>query len=490
MDTAAPRPPRKANLVRVAAAYGAAGCAALAAVGLRWLLEPWLGAEAPYILLFGAVAVAVWLGGAGPALFAAAVGYGFINYLYVEPAGSFGIAQGKDVVQLALFAFACALVIGLGEGMRRARDRARASDIRKSEFLAVLSHELRNPLAPLRAAVEIMKLKADGAPAPGLLEMMERQILHLGRLIDDLLDLSRIDRGTLKLRTERLALESAVRSAIEIAMPAIDQKSQELVVQDSSNALYVQGDAVRLGQVLSNLLNNAAKFTPTGGRIQISTRADAGYAVISVVDHGIGLAPEHLESVFDMFAQLQPHSAGGGLGLGLTLARSIVRLHDGEIFARSAGVGRGAEFIVRLPLAAAPAAEVPAAHSRDTRVPAPRRVLVVDDNADAAHTLGELLRLQGHRVVVTTNGEDALRVAHESPPEIAFIDLNMPGADGFEVGRRLKERGVRIIALTGMGQRADIARTREAGFHAHLTKPADPRALAELMAESDAARIC
>jgi signal transduction histidine kinase/CheY-like chemotaxis protein len=471
----------------MAAAYGGAAFAVLAAIGLRWLLGPWLGAEAPYILVFGAVAVAVWLGGAGPALFAAVLGYLLVNYLYLEPVGSLAIGHARDVLQLVLFTLACALVIGLGQGMRRARDRARASDVRKSEFLAVLSHELRNPLAPLRAAVEIMKLKSEGAPLPGMLEMMERQIAHLGRLIDDLLDVSRIDRGTLKLRIERVALDSVLRSAVETAMPAIDEKSHELVLRDASEALYVEGDAVRLGQVLSNLLNNAAKFTPAGGRIELATRAESGHAVISVVDRGIGLAPEHLERVFDLFAQVQPRSGGGGLGLGLALARSIVRLHGGEVHARSAGVGRGAEFIVRLPLAAGRAAEAPRAQAPDTRVATPRRVLVVDDNADAAHTLGELLRLWGHRVAVATNGAEALRAAEESPPEIAFIDLDMPGVDGFEVGRRLKEHGVRIIALTGMGQQADIARTREAGFHAHLTKPADPRAVADLLSESEAA---
>jgi len=496
------RRPKSANLRRFAAAYGGAGAAALTAILLRWLLEPWLGVDAPYILVFGAVAVSVWLGGVGPALFAAVLGYTLVNFVYVEPRGQLGITQAKDVINLLLFSFTCTLIIFLGYGMRRARDRARASEAdareraaqlerahsKKSEFLAVLSHELRNPLAPLRTGVEILKLKPEGARVPSILEMMERQILHLSRLIDDLLDLGRIDSGKLELHTERVALDSVARSAIETAMPAIEARRHKLVVQSAGQPLYVNGDAMRLSQVLSNILNNAAKFTSVGGQIDVAMRADEGYAVIGVADNGIGLASEHLESVFEMFAQVKPGS--GGLGLGLTLARSIVWHHGGELEAKSCGVDQGAEFIVRLPLAAEPADETLRAPTPAVATASPpRRVLIVDDNVDAAQSLGELLRLQGHHVEIAIEGEAALRAAEATPPDVAFIDLNMPGMDGVEVGRRLRSapggHGIRLVAVTGMAQAADIARTRAAGFHAHLTKPAEPDAVARLLADTE-----
>ena len=485
MSAFPPRRSRMTKLLRFALVYGGAAAAALGAIGLRSVLDPWLGAEAPYILVFGASAVAVWLGGAGPAVLTAALGYALVNVLYIEPIGRFGIAHAGDVINLGLFVLACTLIIALGEGMRRARDRARRSDAQKSEFLALLSHELRNPLAALQAGVEILKLKPGGAPASSIAGMMERQTVHLTRLLDDLLDVSRIEHGNLLLRTERLALDAVVRSAVEAAMPAIDARSHELVVQPADASLHVHGDGVRLSQVLSNLLHNAAKFTPAPGRIELTVRADGAYAVITVADSGIGLASEHLESVFEMFSQVRA-GAVDGLGIGLTLARSLVERHGGELRAKSRGVGEGAQFIVRLPLAPLPTGE-----AQHTPVPpaasVPRNVLIVDDNADAAFALGELLRLQGHHVDVATDGETGLRAARGRVPDVALIDLNMPGMDGIELARRLRvEPGgarIRLVALTGMGQQADLARTRAAGFHAHLTKPADANALARLLAE-------
>src|SRR5688500_10064952 len=278
----------------LAAGYGGATAAVLAAILARWLLEPWVGDQAPYILVFGAAAVAVWLGGAGPAVCAAVVGYTLINYLYIEPKAMLGIARASDAVNLVLFVLACTLIIALGQAMRRARDRARISeaeareraaqlelaDAKKSEFLAVLSHELRNPLAPLRAGVEILKLKSAGAPTPSILEMMERQVVHLTRLIDDVLALSRIDRGKLQLRKEYIALDAVVRNESETALPALEPRRHELTVRSEAEPLYVHGDALRLSQVLSNLLNDAAKFTPAGGRIEVALRAENGHAVV------------------------------------------------------------------------------------------------------------------------------------------------------------------------------------------------------------------
>ncbi|HEX4927713.1 MAG TPA: ATP-binding protein [Burkholderiales bacterium] len=474
------------------AAYGGAAAVTLGAVLLRWFLDPWLGEAVPYITLYGAVSIAVWFGGVGPAVLATVLGYAIANVRYIAPEGALEIAAPADAIALGLFSLSCSLIIVLGEAMRRARDRYRASEVElkeharqlqradsnKSRFLAVMAHELRNPLAPLRTGVALLRLKHQDPAARETHDMMERQIAQLTRLIDDLLDVSRIDRGKLELRSERVPIESVMRTALDTARPNLDAKGHTLTVRAPPAPLFVQGDAVRLSQVLSNLLNNAAKFTPANGRIELSAGEEAGRVVVTVADNGVGIAPEDLKEVFDMFVQLEnpnPASAGG-LGLGLTLARSIVERHGGSIEARSAGRGQGAQFIVRLPVAPPPP---PRKANQETprAQPARRRVLVVDDNVDAAQTLAQYLRLDGHRVESALDGEGALRIAEVLHPDIAFIDLNMPGMDGLEVAKRLRVtswgRGARLVALTGMGQQADVARTREAGFDEHLTKPAD-----------------
>ncbi|HEX7054665.1 MAG TPA: ATP-binding protein [Burkholderiales bacterium] len=490
------------------ASYGGAAAVTLAAVYLRWFLDPWLRDGVPYITLYGAVAIAVWFGGVGPAALALVLGYSFVNVRYVDPRGSLAVDGATGAIELALFALSCALVIVLGEAMRRARDRYRASeaelkerarqlqraDTNKSQFLAVMAHELRNPLAPLRTGLALLRLQREDPATRETHDMMERQIGQLTRLIDDLLDVSRMDRGKLELRAERVAIEAVMRTAIDTARPNIDAKGHSLVVRHPPQPLYVEGDPVRLAQVVSNLLNNAAKFTPPNGRIELASRAEGGTALIVVSDNGIGIPAEHLKEVFDMFVQLDTANvtAAGGLGLGLTLARSIVERHRGSIEARSAGRGRGAEFIVRLPLAAAPGEQGKAREARPQPPPARRRVLVVDDNVDAAQTLAQYLRMDGHRVESALDGEAALRIAEVLHPDVAFIDLNMPRMDGVEVAKRLRVtawgKHARLVALTGMGQPADIARTREAGFDEHITKPADLKRVARLAAGVEEAR--
>jgi CheY-like chemotaxis protein/two-component sensor histidine kinase len=295
-----------------------------------------------------------------------------------------------------------------------------------------------------------------------------------------------MDRGKLELRSERVALEAVLRTAVDTARPNVDAKGHSLAVRYPPAPLYVEGDPVRLAQVVSNLLNNAAKFTPPKGHLELSAREEDGRGVISVADNGMGIAPQHLKEVFDMFVQLDPSNvtAAGGLGLGLTLARSIVERHRGSIEARSPGPGRGSQFIVRLPLAAAPRVEKSSPPMPETSVR--RRVLVVDDNVDAAQTLAQYLRMDGHRVESALDGEAALRIAEVLHPDVAFIDLNMPRMDGVEVAKRLRitswGRSARLVALTGMGQQADIARTREAGFDEHITKPADLKRVSRLAA--------
>jgi signal transduction histidine kinase/ActR/RegA family two-component response regulator len=483
------------------ASYGGAVAVTLAAIYLRWFLDPWLRDAVPYITLYGAVAIAVWFGGVGPAVLAMLLGYAIVNVRYIEPRGALSLDGAPGTIELALFALSCALVIVLGEAMRRARDRYRVSeaeltvrarelqraDSNKSQFLAVMAHELRNPLAPLRTGLALLRMQNEEPATRETHDMMERQIAQLTRLIDDLLDVSRIDRGKLELRSERVAIDAVLRTAVDTARPNIDAKGHALTLRALPEPLYVDGDPVRLAQVVSNLLNNAAKFTPPNGRIEVSAREEQGQVVLSVADNGIGIAPEHLKEVFDMFVQLDAANGtpGGGLGLGLTLARSIVERHGGTIEARSPGTGKGAQFIVRLPRAAAPQPEADKAGADDAP-PARRRVLVVDDNVDAAQTLAQYLRMDGHRVESALDGEAALRIAEVLHPDVAFIDLNMPRMDGVEVAKRLRVttwgRSARLVALTGMGQPSDIARTREAGFDEHLTKPADLRRVARLAA--------
>jgi signal transduction histidine kinase/ActR/RegA family two-component response regulator len=488
------------------AAYGGAVAVTLAAVYLRWFLDPWLRDSVPYTTIYGAVAIAVWFGGVGPAVLAMVLGYAFANVRYIEPRGMLATDGASGTIELALFALSCALVIVLGEAMRRARDRYRASeaelkerarqlqraDNNKSQFLAVMAHELRNPLAPLRTGLALLRMQHEDAATRETHDMMERQIAQLTRLIDDLLDVSRIDRGKLELRSERVAVDAVLRTALDTAKPNIDAKGHVLVVRNPPHALFVEGDPVRLAQVVSNLLNNAAKFTPPNGHIELAAREEDGQVLLGVSDNGVGIAPEHLKEVFDMFVQLDSShaTAAGGLGLGLTLARSIIERHRGSIEARSAGRGRGSQFLVRLPRAGPPAQKE--AQEKPQAAMVRRRVLVVDDNVDAAQTLAQYLRMDGHRVESALDGEAALRIAEVLHPDVAFIDLNMPRMDGVEVAKRLRVtswgRAARLVALTGMGQQSDIARTREAGFDEHITKPADLKRVSRLAAgiESDA----
>ncbi|HWA39514.1 MAG TPA: ATP-binding protein [Burkholderiales bacterium] len=374
---------------------------------------------------------------------------------------------------------ASAAILARDRELRRQAAELQAADANKSQFLALLSHELRNPLAPISNGLTVLKMRGDAQTAARTHAMMERQIGQLRRLIDDLLDVSRIDRGKLELHRERVAVDAVVRNAIETAKPAIEAKHQELAVRYAPVALYVEGDAVRLGQVVANLLNNAAKFTPRGGRIEIVTRAEDARAVISVTDTGIGFAAEDRERIFEMFVQLDASrtQAAGGLGLGLTLVRSLVAMHGGAIEAQSDGPGRGAAFTVRLPLSEAPAAEHEVAEALPARQ-ARGRVMVVDDNVDAADSLADILGMEGFDVRACYAGDAALSLARQFRPEVAFLDLNMPGISGIELAKALRAEPwggrLRLVALTGMGQRADLEATRDAGFAAHLTKPASP----------------
>ncbi|MDF3022592.1 MAG: hypothetical protein K0Q92_3895 [Steroidobacteraceae bacterium] len=613
--------PRAARKYSYVAATALAACAVL----LRYFLTPWLGDGSRYGLLFGAVAIAVWLGGWQPAVLTAVLGYLLVQTFL--PAVPLWSLTTSEVMELLLFAISCAVIIALGHNLRTTRERFRLAeerfrksqeaaiqgygllravrdssgrvvdfiieyvnprgaalarqtpelvfgrklkevlpgvtrnhvfetlrdvtetgrplevelryeqdgrsgwfrnmmvkvddgvavsffdvtrakklenelaqraylleraDTNKSRFLATLSHELRNPLAPLRNGLAILK-KQGGPEHAAVLGMMDRQLKQMVHLVDDLLDVSRIDRGKIELRRERVPVDAVVSAAIDTARPSIDAKSHELVVRFAQKALHVEGDPVRLAQIVANLLINAAKFTSPNGRIELSLRDADGKLEITVRDNGMGIEPAELPRVFEMFVQLgQGADGAGGLGLGLALVKSLVDLHGGHVEARSEGRGKGAEFIVRLPLAAAPAEKVTALPARIS-TPATRRVLVVDDNEDGARTLGALLSAQGHAVSIYFNAQDALAFAATSLPDLAFLDLNMPGMDGFALAQKLRALPggdvIRLVAVTGMGRQDDLARSREAGFEIHLTKPADPEVvlrIAEQDSHSDA----
>jgi signal transduction histidine kinase/ActR/RegA family two-component response regulator len=591
---------------------------AAAAVGIRWLLIPLVGPDAPYATILGAVALTVWMWGWGPAVLTAGAGLIGTGLIIARPLGTLPPDHLHTLVGIALYGLTCGLIIGLGEEMRRTRDayrrsqerflgsqeaaiqgycwlsprrsasgavvdfeleyinplgaaicksspqqaitqcistimpgaceagllkslqdvvtsgepvdieladhsssprtwlrfmivrvedglamsfsditrtrqlamelKQRAADLQranvvKSQFLATLSHELRSPLAPIRNGLAIIQERNP----PGLGEiaaMMERQVRIATRLIDDLLDASRIDRGRLGIRRETVRLDTILDAAVETSRPNLVAKSHELVVKHAPDDVHIEADPTRLAQVVSNLLNNAAKFTPPGGRIVLSARAKAGYVTIRVQDTGVGIAESDLESIFEMFVQLETGKSGSGegLGLGLPLARSLISLHGGEITAHSAGHGKGSEFRVRLPLTAPPAAEQPVRLPMPVRSRESRRILVVDDNVDAANSLATLLELRGHRVRTCFDGSAAFEAASRSNPDVAFIDLNMPQLNGIELSRMIRGqpwgRQLKLIALTGMGQPDDHARTRAAGFDQHLTKPVDPEELA------------
>jgi PAS domain S-box-containing protein len=367
------------------------------------------------------------------------------------------------------------------EAQRALAEEAR----RKDEFLATLAHELRNPLAPIRNAVSLLQLQPDGGvEVRAVGELIDRQVTQLARLVDDLLDVSRITFGKINLQRAPVDLREVAKDAVATSEPLLAGKSHRLSLALGNEPLWVSGDQVRLAQVVSNLLNNAARYTQPGGSITLEITSENGEARIAVQDTGIGIEAEQLEYVFEPFAQVERReSAGaGGIGIGLALAKALVELHGGRIRAHSAGRGMGSRFVVCLPRAAAPRQQ----GVRRTEDKKPRRrLLLVDDNVDAATSQAAVLRLLGHDVEVAYNGEEAIAKAKEFAPEIVFLDLGMPGMDGYEVARRLRSaqegRPIKLVAQTGWGQDEDRRRTREAGFDAHLAKPVDMASLQRLL---------
>ena len=370
-----------------------------------------------------------------------------------------------------------------------AEQQLREADQRKSEFLAILAHELRNPLAPLRNGLHLLKLRSDADPTVShTVSMMDRQMTHLVRLVDDLLDVSRITSGKLELRPRKILLTEVLAHAVESARVLIESNRHELTVTYRAENLLVDGDPDRLTQVFSNLLLNAAKYTEAGGQISLSLDHEKDEAIITVQDNGVGISPQALDQVFDMFTQVRSGEAQGaeGLGIGLSLVRTLVQMHSGTVCAFSEGPGQGARFTVRLPIAegsvmAPVTPPPPAVRNRG------QRVLVVDDNTDAAASLALLLNMEEYEVRTAADGEEAIEQARIFAPHIIFMDLAMPRLDGLEAARRIRAlpqgEEIRIIALTGWGQEADRQRTRAAGMNHHLVKPVSLDALQSVLRE-------
>ena len=423
----------------------------------------------------------------------------------IRPSGEARVVQASgfeaefDATGKPLFIFGTILDITerkRADERRQAEERLNAANLylketdrRKDEFIAILSHELRNPLAPIRYALPLIQREKLVPPASLAVAVIERQVDHLTRLVDDLLDVSRITRGKIELRREHVLLASIVNAATEAAAPTITAAGHALEVNLPDDPIWLDADAARITQVLTNLLNNSAKYTPRGGRIVLDVRREGEQAVIEVRDNGMGIPPEALPTVFEMFRQVnRPDKSQGGLGIGLALVQMLVEMHGGTIAAHSGGAGQGSEFTVRLPVAdegkpqGTPQVEISGLPSGGNL-----KVLVVDDNADLVEMLAMVVEGLGYDVRKALDGEAAIAAAKDYRPDVVLLDLGLPVVDGFEVARQIRQRPetrhAHLVALTGWGQAEDRARTRDAGFDHHLTKPTDPGTLQRLLCE-------
>lgn len=378
--------------------------------------------------------------------------------------------------------------LAANELRRLAADLSEA-DRRKDEFLAILAHELRNPLAPLSNAAQLLRLS--GSTDQGMVkvsEMIERQVAQMVRLVDDLLDISRVNHGKIELRKQRVALEPVIRQAVDAASDLAHCMEHKLTVSIPEQPIFVFADPMRLTQIVGNLLSNACKFTDRRGHIALEVERTEGHAVIRVRDTGIGIAPEQLGRIFEMFAQIDTslERSRSGLGIGLTLVKTLVEMHGGSVEVRSDGVGRGTEFIVRLPLPHEAADAMPPQPTRnEPDLLRDRRILVVDDNRDAAVAVSELLGLIGNQTQMAHDGLEAVERAASFDPDIVLLDIGLPKLNGYEVARKIRQQAngaqIVLIALTGWGQDNDRKQSAEAGFDGHLTKPLDLAVLSDLL---------
>jgi signal transduction histidine kinase len=375
---------------------------------------------------------------------------------------------------------------------KQAEEALKEADRSKNEFLATLAHELRNPLAPIRAAVKILQIKSKPTPeSQSALDVIERQTRQMTRLIDDLLDIARITSNKLELRRSPVELSQVVAAAVETSRPLIEQRGHKLIVKAPAAPIHVDGDVVRLAQVISNLLNNSAKYTERGGRIWLECGRKKDEAVIKVRDTGVGILPEALPRIFEMFTQAgRENESRSGLGIGLTLVKRLVEMHGGTITAHSEGRGKGSEFVVRIPVAlssasqAKPPVKTKLKSRKDGRKPI--RILVVDDNQDSADSLGMLMKLLGNEVRIVNDGLAAVAMANEFEPQVVLLDIGLPTLNGYEAARKIRKQPwgsqATLIAVTGWGETIDRERSKKAGFDHHLVKPVEPDVLTTLLA--------
>lgn len=477
----------------------------LAAFLVRLAIDPFIGDKHQFVPAYAAVAAATWMAGWRAGAFTA-----FACLLVGEtfaPHSAVDVASWHVALAYTGYLGMSALIVSLAEWVRRDKEEAavataemRAADQRKSDFMALLGHELRSPLATIALGERMIKSgHLDAMALRGTAEMMERQTERMTRLVADLLDVARLQTGKLSLRPVTLDVSLLVQEAAEEVRAVADARNQRLVLLHPAAGGFMFADPLRLHQVVVNLLQNACKFSPEHSEIELSVSGDEGWVTIGVKDHGIGIAPSQLQRIFEPFVQLSgAHGEGHGLGLGLPLTRELVGMHGGSVRAFSAGAGRGSEFVVKLPRGV-PASGFGAGQGAGQHVPgglnavqgpaAARRIMVVDDNADAAATLALLLQLKGHEAFTAADGKGALAAAAQQRPDFVFLDMGLPDMNGLEVATRLRELlGARstLVALTGRGGDEDRQRSRAAGCDAHLTKPVDPEAIDAALAAHEA----
>jgi signal transduction histidine kinase/ActR/RegA family two-component response regulator len=489
--------------------YGAALLACLLVGGLRWALWPVLQTDHPFLFSLLPVIVGAWSGGLGPGLLSTAVCTLGTAYFLLEPQSSLAVTATSDRVALALFLLTGAVLSALGENLGqqrrrlerltaqaeenvaelvRAEEALREAHHHKDEFLATLAHELRNPLGALNNSLHILNTSGLSGAAERACLTLERQLRQLVRLVDDLLDITRINRGKIELQREKVLLTQVVETAAETSRPVLEAAGHRFEVRLPDQTVWLDGDLPRLAQVLSNLLNNAARYTPAGGQVALEAAPEGGTVRVTIRDNGAGIPPELLPHVFEMFVQGE-NSGRGGLGIGLALVRSLVQLHGGQVTVHSAGPGRGSEFSVFLPIASAPVPGEPAASPRGpTRLPSRGlRVLVVEDEKDLAESVSILLRAAGNEVQLAADGKSALLAAGSFRPDVVLLDLGLPDTDGLSLAGRLRNgnvnfRGV-LIAFSGQDDEDTQERARAAGFQAFLCKPVTPDRLLKQIGE-------
>ena len=382
------------------------------------------------------------------------------------------------------------------EALRRNEKALSEADQRKDEFIAMLAHELRNPLAPVRTASQVLRLTQDAQTTQKTLDIIDRQLEHMARLIDDLLDVSRITHSKVHLRLQRISVVSVANAAVEAVRPVMDAGQHQLVVTLPAEDLWLDADPTRLVQVMGNLLNNSAKYSPNGGLITLSAWREGDQVVLQLKDNGLGIPADKLEDVFEMFSQVNQalDRSQGGLGIGLALVKRLVEMHSGSVTAKSAGLGHGSIFTINLPCAAAPEEVMDTVRSPGKHESVDgRRILVVDDNVDGATMLGMMLSLSGHDTRTAFTGPEALETATWFNPEVVFLDIGLPGMDGYEVAQRIRAdprlKDIVLVALTGWGSEDDRRRSKNAGFDEHLTKPVEPAAFDKVLTRFNALRL-